>query len=257
MVEAVPVFATPSPRVRLVAVDRPWHWLALGWRDLVAARHVSLSYGALIVAISFLIVLGLYFAGYFYLVLPAAAGFFLVAPLIGIGLYETSRRLAVGEPVSLALAVTSWRGNGEQIGFMGLILMLINLAWVRVATLLFALFYNQSNVTLDRLIEVLLVSPIALPFLITGTLIGLGFAVATFAIAAISIPMLLERKVTIFTAIATSMTVVRANWKPMALWAVLIVGFTAFGIATLFIGLALTMPLIGHASWHAYKDMVE
>lgn len=257
MTEAVPVFATPSPRVRLVSVDRPWHWLALGWRDMTAAPSVSLAYGALIVALSFAIVLGLYFSGFFYLVLPAAAGFFLVAPVIGVGLYETSRRLAHNEPVSLAVALGAWRGNGEQIAFLGLILMLINLVWVRVATLLFALFYNQSNVTLDRLIEVLILSPIALPFLITGTLIGLAFATATFAIGAVSIPMLLERRITIFTAIATSMTVVRANWKPMALWAVLIVGFTAFGLATLFIGLALTMPLIGHASWHAYKDMVE
>jgi hypothetical protein len=90
-----------------------------------------------------------------------------------------------------------------------------------------------------------------------GTVIGAILATIVFAISAISIPMLLDRDVGVATAIAASVAVVRANLRPMALWAALIVVFTALGLATLYIGLAVALPLIGLATWHAYRDMVE
>ena len=86
---------------------------------------------------------------------------------------------------------------------------------------------------------------------------GAAFAALVFAISAFSIPMLLDRDTNLFVAVATSFTAVRRNWPAMTLWAGLIVAFTAFGIIPLFLGLAVTMPLIGHATWHAYKDVVE
>lgn len=102
-----------------------------------------------------------------------------------------------------------------------------------------------------------LFSPTALPFLIVGTVLGAILAALVFAISAISIPMLLDKRdCTVWVAIATSWVAVRANWKPMALWAALIVAFTGFGMVPFFLGLAITMPLIGHATWHAYKDLV-
>jgi uncharacterized membrane protein len=96
-----------------------------------------------------------------------------------------------------------------------------------------------------------------LPFLIVGTLVGFVLAAATFAISAVSIPMLLDRPQTpVWIAIATSFVVVRENLKPMTLWAVLICGFSVLGMVPFFLGLAVTMPLVGYASWHCYKDMV-
>lgn len=258
MSEAVPVFATPSPRIRLVSLDRPWVWLAAGWRDLTHAPAVSLAYGAVLVAISVVLTFGLIAAGlFFYLILPLAAGFMFVAPLLATGLYETSRRLASGEPVSLNDAVFAYRRNGVQIAFFGLILMLLHLAWVRVATLLFALFFQGVNLNLDALIDALFFSTVSLPFLATGTVIGAALAIAAFALGAVSIPMLIDRDVNVFTALATSVTAVRLNWRPMALWAALIVIFTGLGMATFYVGLAVVLPLLGHATWHAYKDLVE
>jgi uncharacterized membrane protein len=267
MNEAIPVFANPGQRVRLVSVDRPWFWLAEGWRDLAAAPRVGLAYGAVLVAISMTLTLGLAAADLFYLLLPLTAGFGFLAPLLAVGLYETSRRLRAGapaihrrlgddEPATLAAALMAWRRHKTQLAFMGLLLMLFHLAWVRVATLLFALFFDTGPVTLWGMLGLLL-SAEGLPFLIVGSAIGAALAALVFAISAVSIPMLLDREVDVITAVVTSFVAVRANWKPMALWAALIAGFTALGMAFFFVGLAVVLPLLGHATWHAYKDIVE
>ena len=138
----------------------------------------------------------------------------------------------------------------------GVVLMLLHLAWVRVATLLFALFFDGAHPTWGTIIDTVFFSRASLPFLATGCAVGFALACAAFALGAVSIPMLLDRDAGVFASIATSVAAVRHNWRPMALWAALIVVFTAAGMATLFVGLAVAMPLIGHATWHAYRDLV-
>jgi len=257
MTETVPVFATPSPRIRLVPVDRPWTWLSKGWSDLAHAPQVSLVYGAVLVALSFALTLGLYLADLLYLLLPLAAGFMLLAPALAVGLYDTSRRLAAGELCSIETALNAWRRSPGQIASLGLILMFCHLVWVRIATLLYPLFFEGPNPRLADLPNVLFFSPAGLPFLVTGTLIGGVLAVFVFALAAVSFPMVIDRDVSTITAVATSFAAVRNNWRPMALWAALITVFTAVGIALFYVGLAVALPLIGHATWHCYKDVVE
>jgi len=255
--EAIPVFPMPSPRIRLVAMDRPWIWLSHGWQDLVRAPKVGLSYGAVLVALSFVITLGLYLVDALYLLLPATAGFMLVAPILAVGLYETSRRLAAGEPVTLGIALRAWRRNSGQLAVLGLILMLAHLFWIRIAMLLYPLFFTGGYPASTDLLQVIFFSTASLPFLVTGTIIGAILAALVFALGAISIPMLIDREVGAITAIATSFVAVRANYRAMALWAVLIAGFTAAGLVFVYVGLAVTLPLIAHASWHCYKDLVE
>lgn len=255
--EAIPVFADATPRIRRVAVDRPWAWLAAGWRDVMAAPGVSIAYGAMMVAVTYLLLLILLQAGVFWLVLPLTAGFFFTAPLLAVGLYETSRRLAAGEPVSLGAALGAYRRNGTQLSYMGVILGLFHLGWIRIATLIFAVFFGIGFSPTWESLVVKLMAPNAIPFWAVGSLVGAVLAALVFAISAISIPMLLDRDVNVFTAVATSFTAVRENWPAMTLWAGLIVAFTAFGVIPLFLGLAVTMPLVGHATWHAYKDIVE
>jgi uncharacterized membrane protein len=257
MSDAISVFHTPSPRVRRVPVDRPWIWLSRGWRDLTLAPRVGLAYGALLVALSFLLTLGLYLLDLLYLLLPLTAGFMFVAPVLAVGLYDTSRRLAANEPVSLDAALTAWRRNPGQVAMLGLILMLFHLAWVRIALLLYPLFFEGPNPALGDLPNLILFSPMGLPFLVTGTLIGGVLAALVFAITAVSIPMLIDRDVGVITAVATSFVAVRHNWRAMALWAALIVIFTGLGFAVFYVGLAVALPLLGHASWHCYKDVVE
>jgi uncharacterized membrane protein len=256
MNDTLAVFDGPTPLVRRVEIDRPWTWLSRGWNDLLAAPGISLAYGVLISGVSMALAATLLLFEMPYLLLPMAAGFFLVAPLIAVGLYETSRRLEAGEPVSLRHAIAAIRRNRMQLANLGVALMLIHLVWVRAATLLYALFFNKAHPGWGAIIDTVFFSAVSLPFLATGTLIGFALAVVAFAIGAVSIPMLLDREINVFTAIVTSVSAVRHNWRPMALWAALIVVFTAVGMATLFVGLVVAMPLIGHATWHAYRDLV-
>ena len=108
----------------------------------------------------------------------------------------------------------------------------------------------------EAFLERVLLSSQSLPFLITGTLTGAALAVVAFAISAVAVPMLMDRDVNVVTAIVTSVAAVRRNWQAMALWAAIVAFFTLLGLATFCIGLAVTLPLISHATWHAYRDLV-
>jgi len=244
-------------RIKVVPVDRPWLWLAAGWRDFARAPWVCLAYGIGLVAVSFALSAGLILAELGYLVLPLAAGFMLIAPVLAVGLYDISRRLERGERPTLGGALLAWRRNALQIALAGLVLMLLHLVWVRIAMLLFVLFFQDAHPSISGLADSVILSRAGLPFLAVGTLAGAILAAIVFAISAVSIPMLLDRDVGVATAIATSVAVVRTNLRAMALWATLIVVFTALGLATLYLGLAVALPLIGLATWHAYRDMVE
>lgn len=257
MTEEKLVFPHPGLRVKRVPLDRPWMWLARGWQDLREAPAPALAYGAALVGLSSVVTIALMLSGLIYLILPLAAGFFLVAPVIAVGLYEISRRRELGLETYLPDIFGAWRRNTAQIVLLGLMLMLVHLVWIRTAMLLFALFFYRGNPGWDGMIQALLFSPVSLPFLVTGTLVGAVLAALTFAITAVSIPMLLDRPVNVFTAIATSWTAVTVNWRPMALWAALIVFFTGLGLVTFYLALAVTVPLIAFASWHAYRDLVS
>lgn len=257
MSDLVPVFPSPGPLVRRVPLDRPWLWLARGWSDILRAPVFSLSVGAAVAAVSIGLKILTLVSGAIYLALPLTAGFFFMAPLIAVGLYEISRRLGTGESVRWRDVLLAWRRNSGQIALLGFILMAAHLVWVRIATLLFALFFAGANPSLERLMDALIFSPVSVSFLLTGTIFGIVLGTVVFAISAISIPMLIDRDVSVITAMATSLTAVRINLPAMALWAALIVGFTVAGLATFYLGLVIVLPLLGHASWHAYKDLVE
>lgn len=258
-IEAAPQPMPMPSRIRQVANDRPWAWLSAGWKDLMATPHIGFFYGGAVVVAGWLLVLLLLRAGAAWAVLPATAGFFLVAPLLGAGLYETSRRRERGEEVSLGTAFTAFRRNGPQLALMGAALVLIHLFWVRIAGLLFAVFFGLGfTPAIETLPAALLRSDNLLPFLVIGTGFGFVLATAAFAISAISIPMLVDREnITALEAIVTSIKAVVENWRAMAFWAGLIVVFTAMALVPFFLGLALVLPLVGHATWHAYRDLVR
>lgn len=238
-----------------VDVDRPWVWLAAGWNDLRRAPHVGLAYGFLIAGASWALIAALYVREMIYLLLPMTAGFFILAPLVAAGLYDTSRRLERGEHVDLRTAIGAWRAPG-QLALMGGVLLLIHLAWIRFALLLFPIFFPVQGRGLPDLVHLLLFSPQSIPFLVVGTLVGAGFATLAFTLSAVSIPMLVDRRIGVVDAMVVSVATVLRNWKAMIFWAGLIVVFTAAGLATLFAGLVVVVPLVGHATWHAYRDLV-
>lgn len=256
MAETASVFPAGSPPIRSVGVDRPWTWLARGWRDLAACPTISLSYGLVFALCGIALLLLTREAQMWYVALPLAAGFMLLGPVLAVGLYDVSRRRECGEPVTFSLTAVAWRRNPTQLALMALALMLFFLVWIRLATLIFALFYGYRTPPLDTLVQQAFFSTDSLAFLIAGNLTGAVLAILVFAISAVSIPMLLDRDVNAVSAVCTSLRAVQENPGAMAVWGALIVLFTAAGMVVFFIGLIVAMPLIGHATWHCYRDLV-
>lgn len=243
--------------VRAIALDAPWDWLAAGWHDLWRAPHVSLVLGIAFSLVSLAITAGLAAIGAAALVLPLAAGFMLVGPLFAVGLYEVSRRLEAGEPVALIPTLLAWRRAPTQLALMGVVLMLFFLAWVRIATLIFALFFGlETTPPPAELVNLIAFTAEGLVFLFVGTLVGAVLAWIVFMISAVAIPLILDRDTFVLSAIATSVAAVTRNPAPMLLWAFLVALFTGAGIVTAYLGMIVFFPLIGHATWHAYRAAV-
>jgi len=135
--------------------------------------------------------------------------------------------------------------------------MFILLVWMRVATLIFALFFGMEYPSLADFITTLLFTPAGLGMLIAGTAIGAVFAFIVFAISAVSIPLLMVHDVDAVTAAATSVKAVLRNPASLILWGWIITVIMIAGILTAFVGMILAFPLVGHATWHAYKDLVK
>jgi uncharacterized membrane protein len=249
--------AAAGVAVRRVAFDAPWAWLAAGWRDLWTVPWISLVYGALFAAVAAAMVLGLTVGGLEALVLALGGGFLLIGPIAAVGLYEASRRLEKGEQVTFGAVLAGARSAPGQLGFFGAVLAFCYFVWLQLASLLFMLFFGGRPVPpASDFVPTLLFSPHGLGLLVTGTIVGGIVAAIVFSISVVSVPLLMTRPIDAVSAMAASVRAVIANWQPMALWAALIAGFMALGIATLFVGLVVTFPLVGHATWHAFRDTV-
>jgi len=239
-----------------VPFDEPWMWLAAGWRDLWQAPVVGLSYGAVFAAAALALALGL-FSLQAHSVFPAlAGGFLLLAPFLAMGLYDTSRRLGLGEPVSLGSALKAGFTARGQIAFFGVGLMIVFLVWLELAFILLVLFMGGGGLPPpSQFLPTLLFTVPGLGLLIVGSLVGGVLAAVVFAMSAVAVPMLLVERVDAVTAMRASLRAVTRNPKPLALWAALIAVMIAAGFATMLVGLVVAFPLIGHATWHAYESI--
>jgi len=243
-------------RVREIGTEHVWRWLNAGWHDLLKAGWVSLAYGALFVAIGFLITGGLVWLGMPYLITPMIGGFLLVGPLLALGLYHISADLEVRRRPSFWRALMAWRVNTFHILSAGLILMLTMMIWARLSVVLFALFFPYQSMSLESfLVQVGTFQGVVFSLFMLA--LGFLFALAAFVTNVVTLPMMLDERTDVFAAALVSVIAVVKNPRPLALWAVLIVAVVGLGIATAFLGLIVGLPLIGHASWHAYRDLVR
>lgn len=243
--------------VRRLTADDPGRWLAAGWADFRRAPALSLTYGLVLVLLGYLVAMVLLGMELQSLLPVTTAGFFLIAPILAVGLYDVSRRYQLGETVSLATALSAWRRNPGGLGTMGLVLMLGVAVWMQIAILIFMAFYHAAPPPFEDFVHGVLMSPQLVPFLIVGSAVGYVLASMVFALSVISIPMLLDREIGVGTAICTSLAAVRKNWDVMFTWAATIVFLVGIGLATMFAGLVITLPLVAYATWHAFRGTVE
>ncbi len=249
---------SPNISVRRVPFDQPWEWLGAGWRDMWTYPVTSLTYGLTFAIGAALMAIGVTQAGAQSIILALFGGFLLVGPLVAVGLYDVSRRIEVGEPVSLAAALKKSFQPAGQLGFMGVVLFLIFMVWMQVAFLLFMLFTGGREFPPpNEFVHMLLFTEHGLGLLFVGTAAGALLAFFTFSVSVVSVPLLMVKEVDVATAISTSFHAVRRNPRPMILWAALIAGFVMIGILTMCAGLIFVFPLMGHATWHAFRDLVE
>lgn len=257
MADAIPVFAQPMVRVRKLEMDQPWTWLRKGWQDCLKTPGVSFGYGVLAAVTGYLVTWGLFAFDLPYLVLPLMAGFLIVGPILAVGLYEASRRSEHGLSTTLAEALGAFNRNASQMGLMGIALLLLMFFWARTAALLFFLYFGMEPPEFHNLFVATFLSAESWPFLIVGSAVGGVLALVAFSISIVSIPLLLDRPAAnVIEAIATSLRAVQANPMPLLFWGGLIVVFMLAGLVTLYLGLIVTLPLVGHATWHAYRDIV-
>lgn len=247
--------AKESKSARLT-MDAPWRWLAEGWNDLARAPALSIGYGVAILAGGALILYALWRTGMSSMIPVAFGVFALVGPILATGLYEISRRLGAGEPLTPSAIVFVKTKSPRQIALIGFFLMFAVLVWLRVAMLLYALFSSASYLPLDDFLAFAISTPEGLSMLVIGALVGGGIAFSIYLLTVVSIPMLMNEETDAFSAIAAGVNAFRAHPATMALWAWLIAIITAAGVATFFVGLAVAFPLLGHASWHAYKEIM-
>jgi uncharacterized membrane protein len=255
---SIPVRGAAATAAHAVQPDAPWAWLGAGWRDLWAVPQVSLAYGLLFAAVSGVLTWSLFRLDMQYMLMPLAAGFMLVGPMLAVGLYETSRRLAAGEEVGLGRALFVTTRSPTQLAFLGALLMLMLLAWIRIAQLIYALFFGLSDFPgFEQSIHLIFFTPEGLGMLAVGSAVGGVMAAAVFAVAAFAVPMLMTRDMDAVSAMLASVAAIRANLWPMLVWGWLIVVLTGVGIVTLYVGLIVTFPLLGHATWHAYRQVID
>lgn len=253
---ADPAAQQKAMRVNRIDFTHPWQWLGKGWADIKAAPGYSLTYGAGIVLIGALLTLLMALGHLTFLVPFLMAGFFLLAPLLAIGLYQMSGHLERGESLETCQALEAFRRNQGQLGITTGFLIMLMQAWILASVFLFIMLFTDPFPSLDNFIPVVFFSGDYNLILLTFVLVGAAFAICAFCISAITVPMLIDRPVDAFTAMRTSVQAVTANWGPMLLWAALIVCIVGAGFLTFYVGLFIAVPLVGHATWHAYRDLV-
>jgi len=246
-----------DPVVRPITARDVAESLVRGLRDFQAAPWFGLCCGALYAFGGIAILLSVTALKVSYLAYPLAAGFALIGPFVAIGLYEVSRRREAGDKVSLG-AIWATVKTRSEIGWMAFVTVFIFLMWMYQVRLLMALFLglNASFATFEQFVSVVLSTNAGLLFLAVGNLDGAVLSLILFSLTVVSFPLLLDRDVDFITAMITSVRAVAASPVPMISWAAIIAALLIVSALPAFLGLIVTLPVLGHATWHLYRRIV-
>lgn len=249
-----PPCAAPQALMPPLGLGDPLRWLARGWRDFLAAPGIGAFYGVCFWLMA--LVLALVFRSRPEYVMSIASGCLLVGPFLAMGLYEVSRRRERGESPELSASLTCWDRHLRSMAMLVLVLIVLELLWGRASLVVFAVFFNTGMPSTTGVLQAIF-NPDNLEFVLVYLAVGGVFALLVYSTAVVSIPMILDRDTDAISAAITSIRVVFANPLTLLWWGALITGLIVLALASWGLGFIVIGPLLGHASWHAYRGAVR
>lgn len=239
---------TTSQPLTSGADARVFRWLEAGWADFRAMPGPALAYGFGFALLSWAVIGFLWATGLEWMLLPAVSGALFVGPVIAVGLYQMSAMRAEGQRPAIAAP--------GQIALVGGVLMVLLMGWIRAATILWALFYGLKPFPgFWETMGTLFLTVDGIAMLLIGSLIGGLFAALTFGITIFAIPMLVEKDIDAFTAMGRSFSASTHNMALTLRWGAGVTVLAVIGFATGMAGMIVIFPLLGFATWHAYRDV--
>lgn len=244
-----------GPQALMVALGPhdPFRWLAAGWRDLLVHPSIGLFYGLCFWLMAS--ALAAVFRAKPEYTLSLVSGCLLLGPFLAMGLYEVSRRRERGLKPDFKSSLTCWAAHIRSMGLLVLVLIVLEMLWGRASLVVFAVFFNTGMPSSTGVMDAIF-NPDNWEFVAVYLAVGGVFAALVFSFSVVSIPMILDRDTDAITAAIHSMRVVFANPGVLLLWGVLITLLIMLALLPWALGLILVGPVLGHASWHAYRGAV-
>ncbi|HEX4151871.1 MAG TPA: DUF2189 domain-containing protein [Steroidobacteraceae bacterium] len=241
--------------VQHASLLKPFVWIGRGWLDMRRHWGASLGYGALIVAIGWTLLV--FCATHPYFVAAAITGFLLVGPAVSAGLCEMSRRYSAGQSANFDESLEGFKRNVQGLSEFGLILAICAAIWFALSAVLLDSVFHIPAPSVSETLYRGFVDTANRSQVISYVAVGGLLAAGVFAVSVVSIPLLIDRHATAGQAMRASVRVAIANIPAMIVWSALITLLTIIGYAPLLAGLLIIAPLLGHATWHAYRDLVR
>lgn len=250
--------APPVPTVNSITKADINEALRAGLADFQKAPFYGLFFGAVFSVGGILIAWALYQGAAKVWIFPVAAGFPLIGPFAAVGLYEVSRRLEAGEPLSWGpILMAGFRQKNSQLPFFMVFAVFAFLVWIVLARVIFAVSFGTATMTNVFSSIDLFFTFEGIVMLVVGTIVGAALATLLFAISVVAVPMLMDRDIDMVTAMITSFKAAAENREAMGFWAVILVAAIVVAMLPLFLGMVLVFPALGHASWHVYRKAVS
>lgn len=240
--------------VNKVGLLAPFSWVKKGARDLLSCQFSSMFYGVAFALMGWTV--AFFYGAAYWLTLTAMGAFMLAGPLIAIGLYALSRQRERGEEPHLRPTLSCWRGNMSNLSIFALVIGVVGLIWARASMVIFAVLYDTGLPTASDFLNELL-SFRNIEFVVSYLIVGSLFASFIFATSVVAVPLMFDQGKDAISAMLTSLSVVAKNPLAMVIWAALLVLLIGIGFATGFLALVYTAPIAGHATWHAYRDLID